>query len=457
MKLKKSDYIIIISFIASFIAAFISAAPAVALPQLAKEFNLNNIMQNWVINIFLFTVAITAVPLGKFSGKNGIKKTLNLGLIIFLIGTIITTFANSYITLLIFRAIQAIGTAMIYNTQTSIVVLAVEEKNRGKALGIIISGVYIGLAIAPFISGILTYNFGWRTIFYFTIPFTLIALFLSLSKVKDEWNMYENETYDKIGSILYIIGIFFFIYGFTILNQIKGILFTIIGIIFLFVFVITDLKVKDPIFNLKLFKNKRFSSSNIASLISYIATFVVTYILNYHFQYILNLNSQTTGILLVITPVIMAIISPFSGKFSDKIDSQKLAAIGMSFVTIALFILIFLNKSTPLWIIFIAMILQGLGYGIFSSPNTNMIMSSVPPEETPSASVSITVMRVIGQTMSLAMLTIIFAIIMGDVPIIPKYFNLLTESSQIACIISTILCFIAVIISLIGINEKNEI
>ena len=129
---------------------------------------------------------------------------------------------------------------MIYNTQTSIVVLAVEEKNRGKALGIIISGVYIGLAIAPFISGILTYNFGWRTIFYFTIPFTLMALFLSLSKVKDEWNMYENETYDKIGSILYIIGIFFFIYGFTILNQIKGILFTIIGIIFLFIFVITD-------------------------------------------------------------------------------------------------------------------------------------------------------------------------------------------------------------------------
>lgn len=457
MKLKKSDYVIIISFIASFIAAFISAAPAVALPQLANEFNLNNIMQNWVINIFLFTVAITAVPLGKFSGKNGIKKTLNLGLILFLIGTIITTFANSYLTLLIFRAIQAIGTAMIYNTQTSIVVLAVEEKNRGKALGIIISGVYIGLAIAPFISGILTYNFGWRTIFYFTIPFTLIALFLSLYKVKDEWNMYENETYDKLGSILYIIGIFFFIYGFTILNQTKGILFTIIGIIFLLGFIITDLRIKYPIFNLRLFKNKRFSSSNIASLISYIATFVVTYILNYHFQYILNLDSQTTGIFLIVTPVIMAIISPFSGKISDKIDSQKLAAIGMVFVTIAMFILIFLNKSTPLWIIFIAMALQGLGYGIFSSPNTNMIMSSVPPEETPSASVSITVMRVIGQTMSLAMLTIIFAIIMGDVPIIPKYFNLLTKSSQIACIISTILCFIAVIASLVGIGEKNEI
>lgn len=98
----------------------------------------------------------------------------------FLIGTIITTFANSYIILLIFRAIQAIGTAMIYNTQTSIVVLAVKEKNRGKALRIIISRVYIGLAIAPFISGILTYNFGWRTIFYFTIPFTLLELFLSL-------------------------------------------------------------------------------------------------------------------------------------------------------------------------------------------------------------------------------------------------------------------------------------
>lgn len=127
----------------------------------------------------------------------------------------------------------------------------------------------------------------------------------------------------------------------------------------------------------------------------------------------------------------------------------------MLFVTIALFILVFLNKSTSLYVIALAMILQGLGYGIFSSPNTNIIMSSVKLEDTPVASVSVTVMRVVGQTMSLAMLTIIFAVIMGNVPIIPKYYHLLTSSCNLTCIIGTILGIISIMACLVGIKDKT--
>ena len=170
----------------------------------------------------------------------------------------------------------------------------------------------------------------------------------------------------------------------------------------------------------------------------------------------MGLDAQLSGTILVVTPIVMAIVAPFSGTLSDKINPQKLAAIGMGLVTIALAILSFLNATTPLYVIIIAQFLQGLGYGLFSSPNTNIIMSSVPVKETPSASVSLTFMRVVGQSISLAMLTIIFAIIMGQVAIVPANYGLLTISCQITCIISTILCIIAIIASLVGMTTKKE-
>ncbi len=454
-KLKLQDYIILITSIASFFVAFISSAPAVALPQLAAEFSLNNIMQNWVINIFLFTVAIVAVPFGKFSGMYGIKKSYNIGLILFLIGSILSAIAFSTESLLVFRAFQGIAAAILYNTVTSLVSVAVPEQIRGKALGIMVSAVYIGLAVAPFIGGILTDYLGWRAIFYFSIPFILITLLISLTKVKDEWSMYKNETFDIKGSILYGVSIFLLVYGFTIINEPNGLILAIIGAILLIAFIYLELKVKYPVFNVRVFKNTKFLSSNLASIISYIATFLVTYVLNYHFQYILGYNETLTGVLLLVTPLLMAIASPISGNLSDKINPQKLAAIGMAFVTLALFILIFLNAETPLYVIIVAMVLQGIGFGIFASPNTNLVMSTVEPKETPTASVTITVMRVVGQTLSLAMLTVIFAIIMGNVAFVPENFPQLIESSSTACIISTILCAIAILASLWGLKSKN--
>jgi MFS family permease len=159
--------------------------------------------------------------------------------------------------------------------------------------------------------------------------------------------------------------------------------------------------------------------------------------------------------ILIATPILMAILSPFAGKFSDKINPQILAAIGASFITLSMFILIFLNRSTSLLIIISAMILQGIGYGLFSSPNTNAIMGSVPKKLSSLASATVSTMRTIGQTASLGMLTVIFAIILGSSPI-SGHLDGLIESSQIAMTISTILCAIAIISSLIGLESKKN-
>ena len=224
----------------------------------------------------------------------------------------------------------------------------------------------------------------------------------------------------------------------------------IAGIVLLIGFVILELRVRHPVYDVKAFSNKIFASSTFAALMSFIATYSFTYILNYHVQYIMGFNSEMAGMLLFVTPFVQIIVSPPAGRLSDKFNSQLLEVMGMSLVTISLFVLVFLNESTPLFVIVTAMILEGVGYAIFSAPNTNLIMSSLKEEDSPVASVSVTLMRVLGQTMGLAMLTTIFNFIMGDVTIVPKYYHLLTLSSNITCIVGTVLGIVTIFACLIG-------
>lgn len=445
--------VILLAAVVSFVTAFL-ANISVALPLIARELAMSNIIQNWVATIYLLPIAILSIPLGKLTSKYGLNRSLLLGIIITIIGIITACFSTESTLLLLSRVIQGIGTALINVASMALIVSAVPPQTRGQALGLNIAGVYIGLSSAPVLGGFLIYNLGWQSIFYIMLIPLIFSAYLSAS-IREEWKMPVGSI-DKVGSVVFSIGILLFVYGFTVINTYTGIILLIIGALFLIIFAYIELKCDNPVFDVRLLKNSRFSSSNLASLISYLATFVITYILTYHFQYIMGFNSQMSGLLLIVTPVMMAILAPLSGRLSDRIDPQKLAAIGMAFVTVALTILCFLNESTPLYLILTAMFLQGIGYGLFSSPNTNAIMSSVPKEETATASAALASVRVIGQTLSLGMLTVIFAFIMGNVAIVPENYPLLMESSRISCIISAVLCVIAVIASLVGLRSDDD-
>ncbi|KZX11627.1 MFS transporter [Methanobrevibacter filiformis] len=450
-------YVLFIAAFSTFFSAFVITAITVALPSIAIQFHINAIFQNWIATIFLLTVAILSVPFGKICGKFGLKKFLFLGIGIIGIGSLGAALSPSPWYLLLFRAVQGIGSTMISVSTFAIVAQAVPPKERGKALGMNISSVYIGLTLGPVLGGVITNLLGWEWIFYLIIPFLILNLIIGYSKVPEEWVLSKGEPFDYIGTLLYGVGILLAIYGFTIINELHGVVLTAIGLIILVAFVLYELRQKIPVFEVKLFKNTKFSSSTAAALISYLATFVVTYILTYYLQYIKGMDPQTAGIFLIVTPGLMAIIAPISGRVSDKIDPQILSAIGMLFVGASLAILSFLSGDMPLELIVIAMVLEGIGLGLFTSPNTNAIMSSVPRKFTGIASATVSTARVIGQTLSLGMLTVILAFILGSVQIIPKYYPLLIQSLQTTCIISTVFCIIAVVLSVVGINSKNQL
>lgn len=454
-----SDYktpALIIAIISSFLTPFMSSAINIALPAIGSEFLTDAILLSWIPTSFLLASAIFAVPFGRIADIYGMKKIFVWGMIIFTISSFLCAVAFSDISLIAFRIIQGIGTAMVFVTGLAIVTSVYPPQERGKAIGFTIGAVYVGLSIGPALGGIMTEFLGWRSLFYLVVPFGILVLALTFWKLKGEWAACRGEKFDLPGTILYSIALLTFMLGFSELPGIIGVIMIIIGVIGLAAFVMFELRVKVPVFDMKLFRNRVFGFSSMAALINYMATFAVVFLLSLYLQYIKGFDASDAGLILIAQPVIMAILAPVAGRLSDKIEPRILATIGMSLATIGLFIFSFLNNNTDIWFILAGLVILGAGFGLFSSPNTNAIMGSVERRFLGVASATVSTMRLIGQTLSMGLAILIFSLFIGRVVIVPEFYDELLFSIQIAFIGFTILCFAGIFVSLAGRNKKTE-
>lgn len=254
MNLKLDNVVLIIATLSSFFTVFLSSALTIAVPSIASEFSMNNILQNWVTMVFFFVIAIFTVPVGQISGKYGLKKSMVVATLLYIIGAVVAIFSMSSEIFFISRIIQGIGGAFLSVASMALVVSAFKPQERGKAIGITVTGVYLATSLSPVIGGFLNHTVGWKSIFVFTIPFLVLILVLLITKVNKEWNSLKDTSIDWKGSAVYSIGIVLFIYGFTILNVTLGVILTVLGLITLAIFVAIELKVKYPVFDVKLFK-----------------------------------------------------------------------------------------------------------------------------------------------------------------------------------------------------------
>ncbi|WP_296801831.1 MFS transporter [uncultured Methanobrevibacter sp.] len=451
----KKNLLLFICTVLSFFTVFAVNAVTIVIPSIATEFHMSNIVQNWVTIIFLLVVAVLSVPAGQISAKYGLKKVTIISVVLFIIISIANVLVTSQEQFLACRLILGIALSFINVTSMAMIVNAFPPEERGKALGINITGVYVGLSLSPVIGGILNYNLGWRSVVLFGVPFLFVILALLLTRIDDEWSSFKNLPLDLKGSFAYGIGMVLFMYGFTILNTQLGVILTVLGVMILLIFAWIELKQAHPVFDIRFFKNHKFLSANFASLCAYLATYAVTTILNYHLQYIKGFDSQTAGMILLVAPLCQVILAPLAGRLSDRFVPQILAAIGMALGTLSLILFSFLDSTTSIEFLFVAMILYGIGFGLFSPPNTNVIMGSVPPKDTSVASAAVATMRTVGQAMSMGILTLVFAFVMGDVPIIQQYYPLLIQSCQITCIVCVVLCIASVFASFVGIKSDS--
>jgi len=437
--------VLLIAVLAGFLTPFDGSAVNIALPAMGAEFHMDAISLSWIATAYLLAAALFLVPFGKISDIYGRKRIFLYGIAIFSLASLVMTIVPSTGLLIAVRIIQGFGGAMIFGTGVAILTSVFPPGERGKALGIYIMAVYFGLTMGPFLGGVLTQYFGWRSIFFVNVPIGLIACLLILWKLKGEWAECEGERFDLLGSIIYACALVAVMYGFSIVPNPVGLVLIVAGCILGVVFALYEMRIPVPVLDMRLLTNNRvFAFSNLAALISYSATFAVTFLLSLDLQYTKGFSPELAGLVLIIQPAMMVVLSPVAGRLSDRIDPQLVASAGMAFTALGLFLLVFLVESTPLWYMIVCLVVLGIGFGLFSSPNTNAIMSAVEKRYYGVASGMNGTMRLVGQMLSMGIAMMLFAIFIGPAEITPEYYPQFITSLHYAFVIFAVLCLIGI-------------
>ncbi|MCP5496341.1 MAG: MFS transporter [Leptospiraceae bacterium] len=440
-----------VTMASNFFNPLMGAAVNVALPKIGEEFLLDAISLSWVTMAFLLASAVFLVPLGKIGDMWGRKKVFLYGNIFFMLATFFCAISNSGHFLIVSRLLQGIGSAMMFSTSMAIVISAFPPQERGKVIGLNVSAVYVGLSIAPFLGGLLTQSLGWRSLFFINAVVSLFIALAILLKIKEEWIEAKNETFDRLGTLIYIPSMAALMYGFSKLPTPIAIFITLTGVVGLVIFVLAELKNPFPVLNMKLFfNNKVFASSNLSAFINYAATFAVSFVLSLYLQYAKHFNPREAGLVLITQPVLMALVASFSGRMSDKINPRWLASSGMAISVVGLFMLALIEKQTTQFFIVTSLAILGFGFGLFSSPNTNMIMSSVERKFYGVASATVSTMRATGMMFSMAIASLCVHIFVGEQQITDLNIDSFIHSSKIVFIVFTLLCMVGVFSSLVG-------
>ncbi|MCQ2544935.1 MAG: MFS transporter [Clostridia bacterium] len=442
---------LIVVLLTSFTMSLIGSALNLSIPAIGREFQVTADTVGWMVTGFLLCVAAFSVPFGRLSDITCRKNVLVTGMIVFICTCAGAVFALNFAMLLVFRIVQAIGAAMVLSSNTPILISAYPPEKKGKALGLAIGSVYVGLSVGPVIGGVLNHQFGWRSIFIAAGSLMILTLIVAIARLPH----IDSEGKGKIqmdlgGSALFAAFIIMFMLG---LSKIEfgmiPITMVIIGLVLGGIFVYYEIHKSNPVLDVRLFKsNIGYALSNIAALLNYAATFAIGYLTSIYLQVALGYDSQTAGIIMIAQPLVMAVLTPKIGRISDKRSPFKLSSLGMGFCALGTLFFVFVRTDTSLVYIVIALVITGIGFALFSSPNTNAILSCVDRKDYGVANSVVSTMRSVGQTLSMVIVTIIVTFMMPGVELAQTDPESLVTVINTAFTVFAAMCIIGIFISL---------
>jgi EmrB/QacA subfamily drug resistance transporter len=449
---------ILVATLSSFIGPFLSSSLNVALPSIGHEFAMGPIFLGWINTSFLLAVATFIIPFGRLGDIYGRKKIFMGGLFVLLVASLLIAISHSSMMIIACRVLQGFASAMIFATVIPMLLSVIPGSERGHALGITTGSVYFGLSAGPFLGGIITQHLGWRFIFWLNIPLSLTLLMITTLMLKGDWAEACGERFDLAGAVILGLGLFLTMCGFSTLPSINGAILIAVGILGILFFVFFEMRTLHPIMDINLFRhNAVFAFSNLAALINYAATFAVSFLLSLYLQKVKSLTPQSTGLVLVAQPIVQALFSPMTGRLSDRIEPRLLASWGMAFTLFGLIMLVFLGVNTSVFYVVSCLVILGFGFALFSSPNTNAVMSSVGRQFYGVTSATLSTMRQIGMMFSMGIVMMSMSLLLGKSGITPDNSGQFLASMRISLGIFALMCFGGIFASLArgNINRAN--
>ena len=445
-------FILVLITIATFLNPFTGTAINLALPVIGTEFSADATTLAWVSSAYLLSSVIFLLPAGKLGDSRGKVTVFMAGIVVYTAGAILTIFTPTIGTLLVFRFLQGIGGAMLYANSVALITHLYPAGERGYAIGLNITAVYAALSLGPFLGGILTQFFGWRSIFVVTALIAAPVLF-SADKFPAFLNDRHREDFDIPGLVLSSALILCLFLGLAKATTPTGLALLAAALLLGVAFYRVERRHPSPLLPVSLLASNRvFASSNLAALINYSATYAVGFLLSLYLQYIRGYEPAAAGTLLLVQPVIQIFVAPVAGRLADRIRPGLIAAGGLALSAACLFGLAALSETTPVAAIIVILAVLGVGVGLFSSPNTTAVMGSVGKRYYGSASAMVAMMRSLGMMMSMGLVLVVFAVIMGSTVVTPAIFPEFLASMNLIFLVFAVLSVFGIFLSL----KKND-
>ena len=434
-----------------FTATFIGSMISILTFDIGSEMSLSIDMLDWISLSFLLIVISTSVPLGKLVTHFGIKRYTKFNIILLIFGLILSAVSVDASMLLISRVIQGISVSTLLISIYLIIVKQIPDNKLGRALGIVGSCGYVGMSLAPALAGYLSV-YSWRYAFLFAVPLCLAVLILLL-KIDKEW-VGEKHPINIKGSIIYFLSISLFIVGLNDIDE-YGLIALVISIILFIILIKSEKNKENAMLNISLLKNFKLLIADYSAFVSYFITYIACYLLCIYLQAFLGLDSDFSGLILLVTPLVMVLVSPFSGRWADKYDSRLLSCLAMLILT-AVMAMFYYVEIFPLEGIIVILIIQGIGHAMFSPPNNRYALTIVDSEEVNDATAILTTSKEFGKTCSIALFTVIFTILIGNNVTVFEEIGDFVDCYNILMVISIILSLSSAVLLLYSKYKYDE-
>ncbi len=455
-------FILLTTSIAAFLSPFLSSAIAFAVPKIGESFHLNFYQVSVLPMIFLIPLASFMILFGRLSDDLGRVKIFRSGLLIFAVSSLLAPAIHSYFFLLVMIFFAGLGAAVLSTNSTAIVSYAYSSGGRGFALGINAMSVYLGLTFAPFLGGLLIEFNGWQSIFFLSGPLAICALLMSAASMRrieirgtpGRTNLRQASMFSLFIVLLTTYAAFGDIFGYL-----RLVFLPLLSLLFLFLFLHYETRSENPIIPPSVFRrNRTFVASNATAFLNYVSTFSIVFVFSIYLQVILHVSPFISGLIILPEPVLMVLLSPVAGKLADRIGSRLIASSGMVIIGTS-FLLLFILVRVTRGDIMILLGIIGVGFGLFSAPNTNSVMGSVRREDSGIASGFLGTMRFTGQMVSIVVATLVLSLYMprsliigmfsgSIVTITPLFYDSFVNGFRIVMLMSAVLAFIGAVTSL---------
>ena len=450
-------YVLATVAIGTFMATLDSSIVNVALPTISTQLNSNLSTLQWVVTAYLLTITSLLPVFGRLADLFGRKRVFGLGFLVFIFGSALCGLAENIWFLVATRVLQAIGAAMLMSNSAAIITAIFPPKERGKALGLTGTVVALGSLTGPALGGILIGLAGWRSIFYINIPIGLIGFTAVLLILPKDVPSNDKESFDFLGASSFTLGMILVLLGITNgeewgWSSFPILLSLVLGIASLLLFVLTERKVKHPMIDLSLFRNRPFLIGNLSGGLSFTAMFANNMILPFYLQGILHYEPEQVGMLLMVFPIVMAIVAPISGNASDKFGPLVLTTSGLVITGLGLLYFSTLSATANFYHILPGSILTGLGAGMFQSPNNSSVMSSVPPQKLGVAGGINSLVRNLGMVAGIAWSVSLFESLGGVSMPTSSEIPMFMSAYHYVMLVAMVIAFVAAAISL---NRKS--